>query len=89
MVYIHQRVHERHPELSDVDVISAWNNQYRSTMRETDRGIRFVAVGFDPNSRHVEMVAVELEGGHWLIYHAMTPPSSKTLDELGIERRRR
>jgi hypothetical protein len=34
------------------------------------------------------MVAVELEGGDWLVFHAMTPPSAKTYDELGTGRRR-
>ena len=31
------------------------------------------------------MVALELEGGDWLVYHAMTPPSARTRDELGMK----
>jgi hypothetical protein len=30
------------------------------------------------------MTAKRSFGGDWLIYHAMTPPSKKTLKELGL-----
>ena len=56
--------------------------------RETDSGLRHVAVGYDSRGREVEMVGVELEDGDWLVYHAMTPPSTKTYGELGMGRRR-
>lgn len=88
MVIIHPRVSERHPGLTDGDVLSAWENQYRSVSRDTDAGARHVAVGYDSKGRVIEMVAVELEGGNWLVYHAMTPPSAKTHVELGMGRRR-
>jgi hypothetical protein len=81
-------VSERHPSLADDDVRSAWENQYRATIRETNSGLRHVAVGHDTHGREIEMVAVELEGGDWLVFHAMTPPSAKTYDELGTGRRR-
>lgn len=88
MVLIHPRVSQRHPELSDADVMSAWRSQYRCAVRETDAGLRHVAVGLDARGRELEMVAVELEGGDWLVYHAMTPPSAKTYAEVGIGGRR-
>lgn len=88
MVIIHPRVGLRHPELTDDDVRSAWENQYRSIMRDTASGLRHVAVGYDSMGREVEMVGVELEDGDWLVYHAMTPPSMKTHNELGMGRRR-
>lgn len=50
MVIVHERVSERHPELTD-DVRSAWENQYRWVLRERDAGLRRVAVGLDPNGR--------------------------------------
>ncbi len=87
MIVIHPRVSKRHPELADKDVRSAWENQYCAVLRETDCGFRYVAVGYDSRNREIEMVAIGLEDGVWLIYHAMTPPSAKTYDELGMWRR--
>ena len=89
MVIIHSRVSVRHPNLTDGDVRCAWENQYRAVIRQTDSGLRHVAVGHDARGREIEMVAVELEDGDWLIFHAMTPPSAKTYAELGMVRRRR
>lgn len=88
MVHVHPRVTERHPELSEADVASAWRCQYRYAVREGDSGLRRVAVGLDPRGREVEMVAVELDDGAWLVYHAMTPPSAKTYRELRMGGRR-
>jgi hypothetical protein len=44
-----------------------------------------VAVGFDGKGRLLEMVAVLGPDGIWLVYHAMTSPSKKTLKELGLK----
>lgn len=88
MLIVHQRVTKRHPNLSDDDVRSAWTNQYRAIVRETESGPRYVAIGCDSRGREVEMVAIELESRAWLVYHAMTPPSARTYDELGMGRRR-
>ena len=38
-------------------------------------------VGFDLKAREIEMVGVLTADG-WLVYHAMTPPSKKTMDEM-------
>lgn len=88
MVIIHPRINKRHPELDDKDVRSAWENQYCAAVRVTDTGSRYVAIGYDTHGRAIEMVAVELDGGDWLVFHAMTPPSRKTYEELGIGRGR-
>lgn len=40
MVIVHPRVSERHPELTEGDVCSAWENQYRCCIRATDTGSR-------------------------------------------------
>ena len=79
---------ERHPELTEGDVRSAWENQYRCYIRATDTGSRHVAIGCDTHGREIVMVAVKLEGGNWLVFHAMTPPSAKTYNELGMGRKR-
>ena len=87
MVIVHERVCRRHPELTEKDVVAAWENQFRSTTRDTSDGIRYLAVGFDSNNRSIEMIAIERDVDTWLIFHAMTPPSSKTLSELRMTRK--
>ena len=82
---VHPRVHERHPEISDEDVRHAWEAyELRATRDRADREMR---VGFDLRGRALEMVGV-LQGGDWLVFHAMTPPSKKTLRETRMARRR-
>ena len=84
---VHPRVMARHPELSEAGVVSAWENALVSAPRTSKETNEHIALGFDNDGRLLEIVAVRLEGGSWLIYHAMTPPSKKTYAELGIERR--
>lgn len=79
MVQIHPRVHERHPELDDEDVEAAWENYCFAAVRIP--GEREMRTGYDLRGRYVEMVGVLLADGAWLVYHAMTPPSKKTLKE--------
>lgn len=85
-VYVHPRVHSRHPELDDADVLSAWRNAIEVVLRQGESGTLYVAVGSDPKGRLIEMVAV-FDGASYLIYHAMTPPSNKTLRELRLQGR--
>ena len=86
MVQIHPRVHERHPELDDEDVEAAWENYCVAAVRIP--GEREMRTGYDLRGRDVEMVGVLLADGAWLVYHAMTPPSKKTLKEIENARRR-
>ena len=79
-VVVHPRVMERHPELSEDDVVAAWNAYVRMTRREENQAI---AIGFDDKGRALEMVAKEANGDY-LVYHAMTPPTAKALRELGM-----
>ena len=84
---VHPRVYRRHPELTEADVVAAWEGALVSGRRPgTDR---WVVVGADRGGRLVEMVAVHDGRGHWLVFHAMTPPSGRTLEELGAPRRTR
>lgn len=85
-VYVHSRVMARHPELSEDDVRSAWRNAIELVRRECDDGVRYVAAGADSRGRLIEMVAMARDGAY-LIYHAMTPPSKKTLAELHLQGR--
>ena len=82
-VIVHPRVLERHPEFAEHDVKSAWNNCIRYRRREDCETYEYIAVGSDQNGRLIEMVA-ERNNDDWLIYHALTPPSKKTLKELGL-----
>ena len=83
-IIVHKRVRERHRELEDRDVQHAWYNCLRSAPRIDSPLDTYVAVGQDGKGRLIEIVAVRLAGNTWLIYHAMAPPSKKTLRELGF-----
>ena len=84
MTEIHPRVHGRHPEIEDGDVIWAWENYVDRTDREvTERELR---IGFDGKGRELEMVGA-LSKGNWLVYHAMTSPTKKTRAEIEKARR--
>mgnify|MGYP004455508587 CR=1 FL=1 len=78
-IYVLPRMHERHPELTSGDVLTA----FRSVMRDArrDNGT-WVAIGLDGRGRDVEMVYKQV-GDSVLIYHTMTPPTKKTLKEIG------
>lgn len=81
---IHGRITQRHPELTEDDVLSAWRNAIALVRRETDEKNFYVAVGFDTKGRAIEIVAARDEDGALVIFHAMTPPTKKTLSELRI-----
>ena len=84
-VVVHPRVMDRHPELTEDDIIVAWENYVRMTRREGQDSY-YVAVGFDENGRAIEMVAVETIESDWYIYHALTPPTKGVLRELELMR---
>lgn len=79
MTAVHPRVTLRHPELAEKDVITAWESFELAATRVP--GEREMRIGYDARGRCLEMVGVLTESG-WLVYHAMTPPSKKTLTEL-------
>ena len=81
---VHPRICARHPELSEEDVIAAMRGMVRYRQRPEGE---YIAVGFDGRGRFLELVYVydaRLDG--FLVYHAMVPPSHKTLVELELER---
>ncbi|RRF89715.1 MAG: hypothetical protein DUD33_06290 [Coriobacteriaceae bacterium] len=84
MVKVHDRVTKRHPELSVAGIRRAWDNRVAMALRETSEQDFYIAIGFDDRGRELEMVSVVEDDGTILIFHAMTPPSKKTLFELGI-----
>ncbi|MBQ9069374.1 MAG: hypothetical protein IJ131_10040 [Eggerthellaceae bacterium] len=85
-VSVDSRIGVRHPELSEDDVRSAWENAIVYAERATN-GLSaplLVAIGSDSKGRMLELVAVIGEKAIH-IFHAMTPPSKKTLKELGVK----
>lgn len=85
-IQVHPRVHERHPELYEEDVIHAWENAIISAPRLEKNPNEYIALGFDQAGRLIEMAAVRFDRGDWVIFHATTPPSDKTYRELRLER---
>ena len=87
-VEVHDRVSARHPELKVEDVESAWRNASVLVERVTDSfpDVVLVAVGSDSRNRLIEMVATVKDDETVLVFHAMTPPSAKTLRETGLTR---
>lgn len=83
-VKVHPRIKGRHPDITEQDVLDAWKNCFRSVPRLDRLLHEYIAVGADNKGRLIEMVALRSSDASWLIYHAMTPPSKKTLTELGF-----
>ena len=83
-VLVDKRVHERHPEIDNEDVLAAWDGCLCSARRAHSAFDDYVAVGFDSKGRLLEMIAVRNSDGAWYVYHAFTPPTKKVLEELGL-----
>ena len=86
-VLVHKRVTERHPELSESDVVHAWEHAFAVVERSGERiyDTVFAGVGADTKGRLLEFVAQVRYDGVVVIFHSMTPPSRKLLSELGME----
>ena len=81
---VHPRISQRHPEVSEKDVTAAMRSMIRYKQRDSGE---WLAVGTDSHSRLVELVYIyDNDEDYFFVYHGMTPPSSKTLRELGLER---
>ena len=81
---VHPRISERHPEVSEADVMAAMRSMIRYKQRDSGE---WIAVGTDSRSRLVELVYIyDADDDYFFVYNGMTPPSGKTLRELGLER---
>ncbi|MDP9801132.1 hypothetical protein J2S49_001208 [Arcanobacterium wilhelmae] len=84
VVGVHPRIAQRHPEVTEADVQAAMRSMIRYQQRPTGE---WLAIGFDGNGRLVELVYVyDSDDDYFFVYHGMTPPSTKTLIELGLGR---
>lgn len=86
-VIVHPRIHKRHPEITEEDVQDAWIGCIRSVSRLAENTGEVVLLGCDAKGRLMEMVAKRLDTESWLVFHALTPPTKKTLVELGLRER--
>jgi len=99
--WIHYRYDERCPMLPEIhpnalkhlnreEVIEAWGSVTKCIMRESpEEPPRWLMVGWLPDGRDVELVAVETVSG-WLVIHANTPVQKKFAKEIEtVERRLR
>ena len=84
-IIVHPRIHERHPDLTEDDVLAAWDSCLCSMPRLDKDVDEYLAVGTDKTGRLVEIVAKRIENQKFIIYHAMTPPTKKTLHELKLD----
>lgn len=81
---VHPRISERHPEVREADVTAAMRSMIRYRQRTTGE---WLAVGTDSRNRLVELVYIyDADDDYFFVYHGMTPPSGRTLRELGLER---
>lgn len=72
------RVSQRHPELTNSDVISAFENHYLHVQKV---GGAWLGIGTDSHGRDIEML-YRIQEDEVLIYHAFTPPTKKFLREI-------
>lgn len=85
---VHPRVFAKHPQLSEDDVRTAWENSFYEAIRPDSSNFpEYLWIGEDAQGRTVEMVGTPTENG-WLIYHANTPLSGRVLSEMKRNRRR-
>lgn len=74
--------------LSRTEVLSAWGNVVKCIQRASDdEPPRWLCVGWLPDGRSVELVAVETIFG-WLIIHANSPIQPKFAREIQETERR-
>lgn len=84
LIYEHALKHG----LKEEQILHAWRDAIETARIERDGGaVDYVAVGFDQGGRAIEMTG-RLKAFGILVYHANTPPTPRTLTELGLTRRR-
>ena len=77
------RISERHPDVSEEDVLTAWRHAWAVRRRNFDMPSHYMAAGLDTKGRLIEMVGAEREDGTLVVYNAMKM-TDKARRELGI-----
>lgn len=82
---INIRPHALKHGLSESEICYAWKTIFKSAHRDTgETPDRWIAIGWLPDGRQAQMVAIKDRDGNWEIFHAMSPPTKKVMKELGI-----
>ena len=71
--------------LTESEILHAWENYVKMQQRPAPSEEYVAAIGCTQSGDMAQMVAVIVEDGY-LIIHAMTPPTTKVLKELGMAR---
>jgi hypothetical protein len=71
--------------LSEDDILYAWDSFVRKQHRESPEEDKMLVVGYNRSGQFLQMVGRETHEGI-LIYHAMAPPTTNVLVELGLSR---
>lgn len=81
---IHPRIHRTHPDIDQQDILEVWRNALVSAPVINSQGSRkvWLTLGFDGQGRLMELASVNDDARLWMVFHAMTPPSRKTLREF-------
>ncbi|WP_415997349.1 hypothetical protein [Gordonibacter pamelaeae] len=83
-ICVHLRVADRNPEVGPDDVAAAMRGMIGYKQRSSGE---WLAVGLDGRGRLLELVyQYDEEDDFFFVLHGMTPPSGRTLRELGLER---
>ncbi len=69
--------------LGKEDILYAWDHRIATRYRDAPREGEVIAIGPDPRGRLLQMVGVE-DWGDAVIIHAMSPPTRKMMNELGL-----
>lgn len=87
-IVVHHRICERHPDVTEDDVRTAWRNSVRIQKREGSFDDRYLALGTDRHGRLLELCAARIDDESVLVFHAMRA-TVKAITELGFNERRR
>lgn len=83
MLVVLDRIKKRHPDITNEEVVSAWESRIKTQFRVDEDKPYLISVGVSNTGKVLEMIAFEDESDV-VIFHAMTPPSKKFLKEIGM-----
>lgn len=82
-VIVHPRIHRKHPNITDEEVLFAWEHIIKWVHKLDTELADIVAIGVDSKARLMELIAVEDNDGY-MIYHAFVPATDNIIREVGI-----